>query len=207
MQESNIKPSELTKLNLDSAEKLNRIRDLIFGQQSRELEQKLERQRLELARLSQESTRLGETVRALESSFAAQLNALSARLSAQIEEQHRHQSQLLKESEQRLEQQLQSVNQHLLEQVATLSQALHLINGDTIQGKISQGGVVKQLLDGGRTPQQVIESLYVRTLARRPTPEEVEKLMVTVTQAENPQVGLEDVFWAILNSREFLFNH
>jgi hypothetical protein len=31
--------------------------------------------------------------------------------------------------------------------------------------------------------------------------------MVTVNGAENPTAGLEDVFWAILNSREFLFNH
>jgi hypothetical protein len=89
----------------------------------------------------------------------------------------------------------------------TLSQALHMINGDTIQGKIAAGGVVKQLLDGGKTPPQVIESLYIRALARRPSPEELEKLVATVTQAENPQVGLEDVFWAVLNSREFLFNH
>ncbi|MFO0903765.1 MAG: DUF1549 domain-containing protein [Pirellulales bacterium] len=89
----------------------------------------------------------------------------------------------------------------------TLSQALHLINGDTVQGKISQGGVIKSLLDAGKTPQQVLETLYVRALSRRPTPAEVEKLMATVSQAENPQVGLEDVFWAILNSREFLFNH
>lgn len=89
----------------------------------------------------------------------------------------------------------------------TLSQALHMINGDTIQGKIAAGGVIKQLTDSGKTPQQVIETLYVRALCRRPAPEEVEKLMATVTQAESPQVGLEDVFWAILNSREFLFNH
>ncbi|MFO0868942.1 MAG: DUF1553 domain-containing protein [Pirellulales bacterium] len=89
----------------------------------------------------------------------------------------------------------------------TLSQALHLINGDTIQGKIQQGGVIKQMLDSGKTPPQVIETLYIRCLSRRPEPAEVEKLMATVAQAENPQVGLEDVFWAILNSREFLFNH
>jgi len=89
----------------------------------------------------------------------------------------------------------------------TLSQALHLINGDTIQGKIQQGGVIKQMLDSGKTPPQIIETLYIRCLSRRPEPAEVEKLMATVAQAENPQVGLEDVFWAILNSREFLFNH
>jgi hypothetical protein len=89
----------------------------------------------------------------------------------------------------------------------TLSQALHLINGDTIQGKIAQGGIIKQLIDGGKQPPQVIESLYIRALSRRPSAEEMQRLMGIVTQAENPQVGLEDVFWAVLNSREFLFNH
>ena len=89
----------------------------------------------------------------------------------------------------------------------TLSQALHMINGDTIQGKIAQGGSIKQLLDAGKTVPQVIETLYIRALSRRPTPPEMEKLVGVVSQAENPQVGLEDVYWAILNSREFLFNH
>ena len=42
----------------------------------------------------------------------------------------------------------------------TLSQALHLLNGDAVQGKITRGGVVKKLLDEGKTPEQVIESLY-----------------------------------------------
>ena len=89
----------------------------------------------------------------------------------------------------------------------TLSQALHMLNGNTIQGKIQQGGIVKKLLDGGQSPPQVIESLYIRALSRKPTPEEIERLLPIVGQSANPQQGLEDVFWAVLNSREFLFNH
>jgi len=89
----------------------------------------------------------------------------------------------------------------------TLSQALHMLNGNTIQGKIQQGGVVKKLLDAGQSPPQVIDSLYIRALSRKPTPEETERLLTIVGQSANPQQGLEDVFWAVLNSREFLFNH
>lgn len=89
----------------------------------------------------------------------------------------------------------------------TLSQALHLINGGTTQGKIAQGNLVGKLQAEGKTPQQIIESLYIRTMSRRPQPAEVERLMAVVGQSENPKQGLDDVFWAILNSREFLFNH
>jgi hypothetical protein len=88
-----------------------------------------------------------------------------------------------------------------------LSQALHLINGDTVQSKIAQGGLIKSMLDAGKTPEQVIESIYIRTLTRKPTAEETAKLMQVVGQAANPQQGLEDVFWAVLNSREYIFNH
>ncbi|MGE0758338.1 MAG: DUF1549 and DUF1553 domain-containing protein [Pirellulaceae bacterium] len=89
----------------------------------------------------------------------------------------------------------------------SLSQALHMLNGETAHGKIQQGGVVKRLLAEGRKPEQVIESLYIRCLCRRPTADEVQKLMTIVAQAPNAQAGLEDVFWALLNSREFAFNH
>jgi hypothetical protein len=89
----------------------------------------------------------------------------------------------------------------------TLSQALHMLNGTSVHNKIQQGGVVKELLAAGKTPPQAIESLYIRCLSRRPEPAEMERLMAVVTSAENPQAGLEDVFWAILNSREFVFNH
>ena len=89
----------------------------------------------------------------------------------------------------------------------TLSQALHMLNGNTIQGKIQAGGLVAKWLKEGQTPPQVIERLYIRSLSRKPLPEEMDRLMAVVGQAENPQAGLEDVFWAVLNSREFIFNH
>jgi hypothetical protein len=94
----------------------------------------------------------------------------------------------------------------------TLSQALHMLNGPTVQSKIAQGGVVKRLLDQKTPPlsgsvASAVEAIYLRCLSRKPSPEEIQKLTAIIGQAENPQAGLEDVFWAVLNSREFLFNH
>jgi hypothetical protein len=89
----------------------------------------------------------------------------------------------------------------------TLSQALHMLNGPTIGGKITQGALVPAMLKEGKPPEQVIETIYVRALSRKPTGEELNRLMTVVKEAANPEQGLTDVFWAVMNSREFLFNH
>ncbi|HEV3345210.1 MAG TPA: DUF1549 and DUF1553 domain-containing protein [Pirellulales bacterium] len=88
-----------------------------------------------------------------------------------------------------------------------LSQSLHMLNGDTIEGKIRNGGLIQRLLKEGKTPDQVIETIYVRSLSRKPTPDEIAKVKGAVAQEQDPQKALEDVFWAVLNSREFVFNH
>jgi hypothetical protein len=87
-----------------------------------------------------------------------------------------------------------------------LSQALHLLNGNTSNQRIQQGGVVKKLLDAGKKPEQVVEELYVRCFTRKPSPDEVEKLVKKIDK-KTLQQDLEDVFWALLNADEFIFNH
>jgi len=89
----------------------------------------------------------------------------------------------------------------------TLSQALNLINGATIQGKIQQGKVIEKLLDAKKSPMEVVEELYIRCYSRLPTEKERQKLGELLGKAERPVAELQDVFWAVLNSREFLFNH
>ena len=89
----------------------------------------------------------------------------------------------------------------------TLSQALHLLNGSTVNAKISQGGVIKRLLEEKKFPEERIADLYMRTLSRMPTEKELADLTVTLNEAPNQEQALTDIFWALLNSREFLFNH
>jgi hypothetical protein len=89
----------------------------------------------------------------------------------------------------------------------SLSQALHLINGGAVSGKINQGGMLNQWKQQGLTPEVIIDRIYFRCLSRFPTEPEKSRLMQLIQESGNPDVGLHDVFWAVLNSREFIFNH
>ncbi len=88
-----------------------------------------------------------------------------------------------------------------------LSQALHMLNGDTVNAKIAQGGLVTTRIGEEVPHAKIIEEIYIRCLTRKPTEKELTNLMELVSQEENKQQALEDVFWALLNSREFVFNH
>jgi hypothetical protein len=88
-----------------------------------------------------------------------------------------------------------------------LSQALHLLNGDTVNSKIAQGNLIKRRLDEKKLPQDILEEIYIRTLSRRPTESERSALNEVLLKNDNNQQVLEDILWALMNSREFLFNH
>ncbi len=88
-----------------------------------------------------------------------------------------------------------------------LSQALHLLNGDTGNGKIEQGKLVERRLAEKKTPSEIIEELYIRCLTRKPTTTEIASLTTILEEEKDDKRVLNDIFWALLNSGEFLFNH
>jgi hypothetical protein len=89
----------------------------------------------------------------------------------------------------------------------TLSQALHLINGETTSGKITEGQVVEKLLAAKKDPAAVAQELYLRCLCRAPGATEAERIAQKLTRSMDKKQALENLFWALLNTNEFLFNH
>jgi hypothetical protein len=88
-----------------------------------------------------------------------------------------------------------------------LSQALHLLNGDVTNSRITQGRIVQAMLKEGKDPETVIENLYLRCYSRKPRADEKANLLASLDGEESVESALNDIFWALLNSKEFIFNH
>jgi hypothetical protein len=91
----------------------------------------------------------------------------------------------------------------------SIAQALHLLNAPEIGAKIGRrSGRVRRLATSDRSPVEIIRELYLSTLSRLPTGKE-EQLMLQAFAASgtNRRAAAEDVLWALLNSKEFVFNH
>ena len=89
----------------------------------------------------------------------------------------------------------------------TRSQTLHFIAGETVQKQINGGQIVPKLLAANAAPEAIIEELYIRTLSRKPGAEELEAMLDLVGTKTRERKVYEDIFFGLLNSTEFLFNH
>lgn len=97
-----------------------------------------------------------------------------------------------------------------------LSQALHLINGETLQRKINaETGTLHTLLAQNLPPQETTERLTKIALGRSPAPAETAAVLQALksaaqtakSPAEAQKTVFADFFWALLTGPEFLFNH
>jgi hypothetical protein len=93
-------------------------------------------------------------------------------------------------------------------QSANLAQSLHLLNAGDLKAKLaSSGGLADRLSQGSEELLQKLEQIYQSAFCRSPRSDEVAAI-VEFVPAENPaRQDYEDVLWALINSKEFLYNH
>ena len=92
----------------------------------------------------------------------------------------------------------------------SMTQVLHLTNGKTIQEKLeAKEGRVSSLVEMNVPSGQIVETIYLAALTRHPNDAERQKLTAILDEApaEEKRTAIEDLFWSVLTSKEFLFQH
>jgi hypothetical protein len=91
---------------------------------------------------------------------------------------------------------------------SNLSQALQLIGGATVNGKLrDDNGRMAQLAKSGKSPEEITRDLYLVSLSREPTPAESAAAVKHLKSSKDFRQGIEDLGWVLINSKEFLFRH
>ena len=101
----------------------------------------------------------------------------------------------------------------------TITQALHVINGDTLNKKLSSPeGTIALFLKLGLSDRRILEYMYLSAFSRYPSDSERAALADALgktrlekgteeARRDAHRQALEDMVWAMLTSKEFLFNH
>jgi hypothetical protein len=100
----------------------------------------------------------------------------------------------------------------------SMTQVLHILNGDTLNEKLSRTADEKakttdnrigRLLKANTETGAILDEIYLAAFARLPSEEDRAQLLevlASVSEAEK-RASLEDLAWSLLSSKEFLFNH
>jgi hypothetical protein len=93
----------------------------------------------------------------------------------------------------------------------SIVQSLHLANSRSLHSKLKStetSARVHRLATGELPPAEVVTELYLACYSRRPTDEELTLASAAFsTPGATRRTATEDIFWALLNSAEFVFNH
>ncbi len=90
----------------------------------------------------------------------------------------------------------------------TAGQRLHLLNSSHVQRKIEQSRVVQNLAQSKTSPRELIGGLYLATLSRFPTEEELKIVSAHFESGKvNRREAAVDLVWALVNGTEFLYRH
>jgi hypothetical protein len=89
-----------------------------------------------------------------------------------------------------------------------LAQALQLINGPTVNEKVrNPNNRLGKLLAAKVSDEEVLTELYYAALSRPPFEDERQVALAHVAKSSDKRKAWEDVVWALVNTREFLFRH
>jgi hypothetical protein len=89
----------------------------------------------------------------------------------------------------------------------SLPQALNLINGKTISDAVADpSGRLAKAMIAGLSDRALIQDMYLRTLSRPPTASELDNGMTYLRTGEQRAARAQDLLWALLNSKAFLYN-
>jgi hypothetical protein len=90
---------------------------------------------------------------------------------------------------------------------ANLAQVLHLLNSGEVQDKIARpGGRADKLAKDPRPDIEKVTELFLWVVGHPPTEAKMQKALDHIERTRNKKDAYEDILWALLNTKEFLFN-
>lgn len=90
----------------------------------------------------------------------------------------------------------------------TMSQALHLLNSPHIMKRLDEpAGIARRLANSMMKPREIIDELFLSTLSRLPSQAETKLMHAAFDEHQaNRVAATQDILWALLNSKQFIYN-